>query len=155
MARNIYQGCYMRLIATGLGCLLLTGCISQLPEQEYQAIAYRTAAASICKSEGLISSDQFNHYATFQMQGYPSQFIYDSAKLNDLYRARMAQINSQPLSDADRSSLDLSCAEIATIAERVRPAGGAAAYRAPPAPLYVPTTTNCLTTYGYTRCTSY
>lgn len=145
----------MRLLAVGICYLLLTGCMSQLPEADYQRLADKTAVASVCKREGLLDADQFNYFAAFQMQGYPSQFIYDSAKLNDLYRARMAQINSQPLSDADRSSLDLSCAEIATIAERVRPAGGAAAYRAPPAPLYVPTTTNCLTTYGYTRCTSY
>lgn len=145
----------MRLIATGLGCLLLTGCISQLPEQEYQAIADRTAAASICKSEGLISSDQFNYYATFQMQGYPSQFSYDPAKLNNLYHARMAEVSTQALSSSDRINMGLFCADVATVADRVNPARATGAYSAPSVPVYVPTTTNCLTTYGYTRCSSY
>lgn len=145
----------MRILAAGLSCLLLTGCISQLPEQQYQAIADRTALASICKSENLISQDQFNYYATFQMQGYPSQFSYDPAKLNNMFQARMAQVSTQTLSATDRSNLDLGCAEIATVADRVSPAGNARAYSAPSVPVYVPATTNCLTTYGYTRCSSY
>ncbi|MNC02144.1 hypothetical protein D3C75_495140 [compost metagenome] len=145
----------MRILAAGLGCLLLTGCTSQLPEQTYQGIADRTALASICKRENLISQDQFNHYATFQMQEYPSQFSYDPAKLNNMFQARMTQVSTWELSATDRSNLDLKCAEIATVADRVSPAGNAGTYSAPSVPVYVPTTTNCLTTYGYTRCSSY
>lgn len=141
----------MRLIAAGLGCLLLTGCSVDLTEQQYQEISTRTAVASVCKREGFISANQFNHYATFQMKGYPSQFNYDPSKLNQMYAATKAQADATVVTDSDRSQLELICADFATVADRVSSPAPAVA----PAPVYTPSNTNCLTTYGYTHCTTY
>jgi len=137
----------MRLIAAVLGFLLLTGCSSNLTEQQYQEISTRTATAGICKREGLISTNQFNHYAIFQMKTYPSQFTYYPDKLNQMYADTKAQFDAAEITDSDRSQLELLCAAIATVADRVSPRATTVA----PAP----TNTNCITNNGYTSCMSY
>jgi hypothetical protein len=137
----------MRLIAAVLGFLLLTGCSSTLTEQQYREISTRTAGASICKREGFISANQFNHYVTFQMKTYPSQFNYDPDKLNQMYSAMKAEADVTVVKDSERTRLELVCADIATVADRVSSRATAVA----PAP----TTTNCVTNNGYTSCTSY
>jgi len=144
-----------RLFALGAvsACLLLSGCVTQLPDNEYQLIANRVSAASVCKREQLITADQFNNYASFQTQTYPGQFQYDAQKLGSVVESTMGLAASAPVTDADRAKVELVCANIATVADRVRPAGQPV--YVPQAPVYTPQTTNCITNYGYTTCSSY
>lgn len=134
--------------------LALTGCVTQLPESDYNQIAKSVGQASICKREQLMSVDQFNHYVVFQTQGYPSQYVYDPAKLDNMVRSSLGQAGATVVGESDRPLLEMMCANLATVADRVG-ARMQPTVTAPQSPTYTPRTTNCITNYGYTTCSSY
>ncbi|WMJ00164.1 hypothetical protein RBU55_01010 [Pseudomonas chlororaphis subsp. aurantiaca] len=143
-----------RIAITVASTLSLAGCVTQLPESDYQNIATRVAQASICKREQLMSVDQFNHYVVFQTQGYPSQYLYDQAKLGNMVQASLAQAGATVVGEADRPVMEMTCANLATVADRV---GARVRHTGvePQSPVYTPQTTNCITNYGYTTCSTY
>lgn len=143
-----------RIAITLVSALALTGCVTQLPESDYQFIATRVAQASICKREQMMSIDQFNHYVVFQTQGYPSQYLYDQTKLGNMVQASLMQAGAIEVGETERPVMEMTCADLATVADRVgaRMQPSAAV---PQQPVYTPKTTNCITNYGYTTCSSY
>lgn len=143
-----------RIAITLASALALTGCVTQLPESDYHHIATRVAQASICKREQLMSVNQFNHYVVFQTQGYPSQYLYDQAKLGNMVQASLAQAGATVVGEADRPVMELTCADLATVADRVG-ARMQPSVVAPQNPVYTPKNTNCITNYGYTTCSTY
>ena len=143
-----------RIAITFASALLLTGCVTQLPESDYYQIATRVAQASICKREQMMSVDQFNHYVVFQTQGYPSQYLYDQGKLGNMVQASLAQARTLEVGDADRPVMEMTCADLATVADRVG-ARMQPTVVAPQSPIYTPQNTNCITNYGYTTCSTY
>lgn len=143
-----------RIAITLASALTLAGCVTQLPESDYHHIATRVAQASICKREQLMSVNQFNHYVIFQTQGYPSQYLYDQAKLGNMVQASLVQAGAFVVGDSDRSVMEMTCAELATVADRVG-ARIQTSVEVPQIPVYTPKYTNCITNYGYTNCSSY
>lgn len=143
-----------RIALTLASALALSGCITQLPESDYQHIATRVAQASVCKREHLISVNQFNHYVVFQTQGYPSQYLYDQAKLGSMVQASLAQAGTIVVGETDRPVMQMTCADLATVADRVG-ARMQPSVVPPQNPMYTPKNTNCITNYGYTTCSSY
>lgn len=137
--------------------ILTAGCLvaaCATPFKDYEGTAQRTAIANLCEKEGYISSEAFSHYATFQMTEYPRQWIVDEQKLRSAYFAEVEKMSGWSISQSDREKIKLRCAEVATVAERVRPRSGGQ-QRVPEYNYTPPKTTNCLTTYGMTRCTTY
>ncbi len=70
-----------RIAVTLASSLALTGCMTQMPESEYQTISKLVSAAGLCKREQLITADQYNSFVSFQMQRRPAQYLYDQGKL--------------------------------------------------------------------------
>jgi hypothetical protein len=143
-----------RIALTLAAALALTGCATQLPESDYQTIATRVAQASICKREQLMTINQFNHYVVFQTQGYPSQYLYDQAKLNSMVQASLSKAGATIVDEADRQIMEMTCANLASVADRVG-AQMQPSVVAPQNPVYTPMNTHCITNYGYTTCSSY
>ena len=135
------------------GFAMLSGCAT--PFTDYNGTAKRVAIANLCEREKFISTSEFNSYAAFQFGEYAHQNmqIVDMPKLQSMYLNELEQGTKlmANASQRDREQLRLNCAQIATVAQKVAPG------RNSPAPQLVPTaptTTNCMTTQGWTRCTS-
>lgn len=136
-----------------IGSIALVGCAT--PFKDYDGTAKRVAIANLCEREKLISTSEFNSYASFQFGEYAHQNyqIVDMPVLEAKYVLELEQ-GTKWLANAsqfDRERLRLNCAEVATVAQRVAPGRSSAAPQ-----FIVPraTTTNCLTTQGWTRCTT-
>ena len=142
----------LQITATAISLTILTGCATQF--NDYEGTAWRTAVANICQSEGYITQEQFNYYSSFQMGSYAHQWIVDENKLQSMYYDAVNTLKRQDLKDSrTQEQLRLNCGQVATVAERVKPGG--TAQQAQQGYQYTPpTTTNCMTTYGWTRCTS-
>ncbi|WP_372739789.1 hypothetical protein [Neptunomonas sp.] len=120
--------------------------------QDYKLTANRTALANVCERQGFITKDQFSYYATFQMNEYPEQWIVDKEKLQRMYFSKLEEIKKVDFEAAElQEELKLNCAKIAVAAERVKPNRNT---QQPALQSTNPTTTNCFTTSGYTRCTT-
>lgn len=140
------------VIAIASACLL-SACAT--PFRDYEGTANRVALANICEKEGLISNEAFSHYASFQFGEYPRQWIVDEGKLRSMYLSTIDRSgNWRPRTEREREEFRLNCAQIATVAQRVRPSASAQQQIAPTNTYTPPTTTNCMTTYGWTRCTT-
>jgi len=133
--------------------VFLSGCVSQF--KDYEGTAARATLANICQREGFITSEQFSYYASFQLSEYPRNYAVDFNMLNSMYLSKVEESKNHNFKNpSDQEKLRISCAQVATVAERVKPSG----YQQQNAPGYQytpPQTTNCFTTYGYTRCTTY
>lgn len=143
-----------RIAVTLASSLALTGCMTQMPESEYQTISKLVSAAGLCKREQLITADQYNSFVSFQMQRRPAQYLYDQGKLWNMVQSYSAEADAMVLTDADRSKAQIACAQVASAADemaRMSQAPGVA----PQMPVYTPRNTNCITNYGYTTCSSY
>lgn len=137
-----------------IGPILLTGCASR--PFDYEGIAKRAAIASVCERERLITSGEFSSYTSFQLGEYAGQYSHDPSKLRSMYLDQVQESRKYTFNtDSDRDLLRMHCAEISTVAKRVAPNNNAARQNSSPAYQYQPpTTTNCMTTYGWTRCTT-
>lgn len=134
--------------------LALTGCMTHMTESDYQDIATRVAQASICKREQMMSVDQFNNYLVFQTRGYPSQYLYDQGRLGSMVQDSLSRASVTEVSDSDRPIMEVTCANLAIVADRVG-ANMQPAVAVPQLPIYTPRYANCITNYGYTTCSSY
>jgi len=143
-----------RILVALASALALPGCMTQMPESDYQDIAIRVAQASICKREQMMGVDQFNHYVVFQTRGYPSQYLYDQSRLGSMVQDSLSRASVTELSDSDRPIMEVACANLAIVADRLG-ANMQPAAAAPQVPIYTPRYTNCITNYGYTTCSSY
>lgn len=133
--------------------LLTVGCATNF--NDYEGASQRAAVANICQRQGLITANDFAHYAELQIGWGPRQnmTIVDDAKLRDMYLQKVERlVRWEPRNSAELEQFRLQCAHVSVVASRVRGAGS------PPsqsAPIYTPPiTTNCTTTYGWTRCTT-
>lgn len=132
---------------------LLVACAT--PFKDYEGTAKRVAIANICEREGYVSNEAFSHYASFQMGEYPRQWIVDEQKLRTMYFSEVEKsADWKPRTQSEREQFRLMCAQVATVAERVRPNASTQQQRVPENSYTPPKTTNCLTTYGWTRCTT-
>ena len=142
------------LILAALTTLIASGCATQF--NDYEGASNRAAVARICQQQGFITSDDFAHYSALQMGWGPRQnwTIVDDNKLQTMYLQKVEQYSRwKPNSSAEVERFKLQCADISVVASRVRNAGATATQSVP---AYTPpTTTNCMTTYGWTRCTTY
>lgn len=142
-------------IAMSIACTtLISGCAT--PFRDYEGTANRVALANICEREGHISKEAFASYASFQFGEYASQWTVDRAQLQSMYLTEVERTAKwRPSTARETEQLRLNCAEISTVAMRVSPK--ARATQQEPAPIYKINpvqTTNCMTTYGWTRCTT-
>lgn len=129
--------------------LLLSGCATEF--RDYEGTSKRVALANVCEREGYITQEQFSYYSSFQMGSYAHQWIVDDNRLRSMYFQELNNLKKQDLKSAEaREYLKLYCGEIATVAARVKP-GGTQQQTNQYTP---PKTTNCMTTYGWTHCTS-
>ena len=129
--------------------LLLSGCATEFTD--YEGTSKRVALANVCQSEGYITQEQFSYYSSFQMNSYAHQWIVDDNKLRSMYFQEVENLKRHDLNSTEsREQLKLYCAEIATVSARVQPgATQQQSYQYTP-----PTSTNCMTTYGWTHCTT-
>lgn len=132
---------------------LLSGCAT--PFKDYEGTAKRVALANVCEREGFISYEAFSNYASFQFGEYARQWTVDEGKLKSMYLHEAERsANWKPRIQSETEQLRLSCGQIATVAQRVRPGGGAQQQSVPTYQYTPQQTTNCMTTYGWTRCTT-
>jgi hypothetical protein len=140
-------------LVAALAASLMTGCATQF--NDYEGSAHRAAVANVCQKRGMITSDDFAHYSALQMGWGPRQnmTIVDDNKLQSMYLQKVEQFNRWgSLSPNDLERLRLQCADISVVSSRLR---GNSSANTPIIPTYTPpTTTNCMTTYGWTRCTT-
>lgn len=107
-------------VLAAISLISLSGCATEF--KDYEGTAHRTALANICEQEGFISSSEFYNYSSFQMNGFPSQWIYDKQKLQQMYYDKVDLLKRYSYKDSrSREMLNLECGHIATVAERVRP----------------------------------
>ena len=136
-----------------LSVLLMSGCATQF--DDYEGSSTRAAVANACQQRELITSDDFAHYSALQMGWGARQnmTIVDDSKLKSMYLHKVAQFRRwEPRNSTELEEFKLRCADISVVASRVRGVGSNSSQSAP---VYrAPTTTNCMTTYGWTRCTT-
>lgn len=135
-----------------LSSVLLVACAT--PFNDYEGTAKRVAVANVCEREGMISSETFSYYSSFQFGEYAQQWETDNQRLQSMYFDELSRLeNWKPQTSRDKEQLKLRCGEITTVAERIRP-GNRAPAKSPEFTFKPPTTTNCYTTMGWTRCTT-
>ncbi|MHB8948751.1 MAG: hypothetical protein ACYC4S_06775 [Rhodoferax sp.] len=142
-----------KLSIAALSSGLILGCAT--PFNDYEGTAKRVAMANLCESKGFISSNAFSNYASYQFGEYAHQNmqIVDDNKLRQIYLNQVKIFRNYNITDADLENIKINCAEISTVAQRVNPS--AVQQRSSPSYLYTPpVTANCMTTYGWTRCTT-
>jgi hypothetical protein len=130
----------------------LTGCAT--PFRDYDATANRAAIANLCEREKLISTQDFNSYVRFQF----GEYAHQNMQIVDMPRLKTKYLNEfergtkflENASQSDRELLRLRCAQIPSSA-RVAPSQSAAFPQYFPP---IPKTTNCMTTQGWTHCTT-
>lgn len=136
-----------------LGSIFFAGCASK--PFDYEGTAHRAAYAGICQREGLITPDEFSSYTSFQLDEYAKQWSHDRRTLEAIYLDQLDQNRKVKInSERDRDELKMNCANISTVAKRVNPNNAARKQSTPEYQYKPPTTTNCMTTYGWTRCTT-
>lgn len=132
---------------------LAAGCATNF--NDYEGASQRAAVANICQRQGFITPDDFAHYSDLQIGWGPRQnmTIVDDAKLRNMYLERVDNLGRwEPRNPTELESFRLQCAHVSVVASRVR---GNASQPSQSAPIYrPPITTNCMTTYGWTRCTT-
>lgn len=132
---------------------LLSGCATQF--KDYEGTAKRVALANICERERFISYEAFSNYASFQFGEFAHQWTVDEEKLKSMYLHETEKYaNWKPSIQSETEQLRLNCGQIASVAQRVRPGNGAKQQSEPAYQYTPPRTTNCMTTYGWTRCTT-
>lgn len=142
-----------RILGTFLSACLLSACAT--PFKDYEGTSKRVALANICEKEGLISTQAFSNYASFQFGEYARQWIVDEQKLKSMYFEEVERsANWKPSTPKEKEEMRLYCGQIATVAERVRPGANAQQSQSTGYTYTPPKTTNCMTTYGWTRCTT-
>jgi len=100
--------------------IFLSGCAFS----DYEGTAQRAALANICEQEGFISYKDFAYYTSFQMGEYAHQNMQqvDDNKLYSMYQNEVEKYNRYDLkSPMSRENLRTGCANIAVVAERVKP----------------------------------
>lgn len=142
-------------VSFGVAVLIpfISGCATDF--DDYAGATNRAAVANMCVKNGLINNDDFSHYVELQMGWGARQnmTIVDDQKMKSMYLANVENFNRQVITPAVKESLRVECANIAVVASRVR---GQTSTPRNSAPAYTPPrTTNCITNYGYTTCTSY
>jgi len=143
----------LKLLGLILTASLLSACATQF--KDYEGTSKRVALANVCEREGLISKEAFSHYASFQFGEYARQYIVDEQKLRSMYFEEVERsANWKPTTLKDREEIRLHCAQIATVAARVRPGANSQQSQSSGYTYTPPKTTNCMTTYGWTRCTT-
>lgn len=131
----------------------VSGCASQ-PYRDYDSATSRAAVANMCERKGLVTSEDFAHYSELQMGWGPRQFgSVDSEKMQSLYLEKVAQYKQFEISDESaKERFKMRCAEVTVVASRVKGKNSAPSQSFP---TFTPTkTTNCMTTFGLTRCTT-
>lgn len=142
-----------RLLLLLVSFTALSGCAT--PFQDYEGTSQRVALANICERQGHISKEAFASYASFQFGGYASQWTVDQARLQSMYLTEVERsANWKPGTIRESEQLRLNCAQIATVAQRVAPNSSPPQPASPSNQYRPPQTTNCLTTNGWTRCTT-
>lgn len=142
-----------KAVAITLSASLIAGCATQF--EDYEGSSLRAAVANICQQRGFITPDDFAHYSALQMGWGARQnmTIVDDAKLQSMYLQKVEQFSRwEPRSSTELERFRLRCADISVVASRVRGVGSNSIQSGPT--YRAPTTTNCMTTYGWTRCTT-
>jgi hypothetical protein len=135
-----------------ISAALLAGCAT--PFRDYEGTAKRVAVANLCEREGMISSEAFSYYSSYQFGEYAQQWEVDKQRLQSMYFDELKRLEYwKPQTSMDKEQLKLRCGEITTVAQRVRP-GNRAPTQQPEFIFKAPSTTNCFTTNGWTRCTT-
>lgn len=131
--------------------VLLASCAAQ-EIKDYDGYAARAAVASVCEQRGLVSTADYAAYMDLQMGWGPRQFgTVNDERMQAIYRTKFNELSRIEIrSEADKQQFRVACANVTNAAANLR-AGSARQI----APAYTPPiTTNCVTTYGLTRCTS-
>ncbi len=104
---------------------LFLACIMQgCAFNDYEGTAQRAALANICEQEGFVSYREFAYYNSFQLGEYAHQNMQkvDDNKLNSMYLNEVEKFKRYNLkSPESRANLRTTCANVAVVAERVRP----------------------------------
>lgn len=104
---------------------LFLACIMQgCAFNDYEGTAQRAALANICEQEGFVSYREFAYYTSFQLGEYAHQNMQqvDDNKLNSMYLNEVEKFKRYNLkSPESRANLRTACANVAVVAERVRP----------------------------------
>lgn len=133
--------------------LLASGCATDF--SDYEGATHRAALANLCEQRGLVSSDDFAHYSALQMGWGARQNMrrVDDQKMRSMYLQKVEQFSRwEPKTESDKQDLRMRCADITVVASRVKGVNSAPSQSFP---AYTPPkTTNCMTTYGWTRCTT-
>ncbi|MDX9963628.1 hypothetical protein [Desulfobacter postgatei] len=143
-----------KLVLSLTALFLLSSCTAF---KDYEGTAQRAAIANICQQEGFISYEQFSYYVGFQFGEYAHQNFQkvDDNKLGSMYQAYVEELSRYNLkSDESRRNLHMQCAQILTVAERVKPTGTPQILTKPNSDSDGPKTTRCFTTGGVTTCTT-
>lgn len=132
-------------------CALFASCAAQ-EIKDYDGYAARAALASVCEQRGLVSTTDYAAYMDLQMGWGPRQFgTVNEEKMQAIYRTKVNELSRIEIrSESDKQQFRVACANVTNAAANLRAGAGRQS-----SPTYTaPITTNCVTTYGLTRCTS-
>ncbi len=111
---------FLKSLLAPIAVLALHGCAFN----DYHGTAQRSALANICEQEGFISYKEFAYYISFQMGEYPHQNMkqVDENKLRQMYEDEVEKLKRYNLKSSEsQKNLRTACANVAVVAERVRP----------------------------------
>lgn len=129
----------------------VAGCATPFTDLEYRETISRVSMANICEREKLLKNDDYNVYTAYQLTlGEQNRRIVDTAKMQKLYLDDLERVRTLSFIPAELDKIRPYCANIGVVAYRIRQQG------TQQIPVWVPRTitTNCMTTYGWTRCTT-
>lgn len=107
--------------------IIIVSSLSGCAFNEYEGVTQRAALANVCEQEGLITSKEFAYYTSFILGQYPHQNMQqvDDSKLYSMYLNQVEIYNRYDRnSPQSREYLRTGCANVAVVAERVRPQNG-------------------------------
>ncbi len=131
----------------------VSGCAAPFTDLDYRNTIGRVSIASICQREKLISNDDYNVYTAYQLSlGQQNRQSVDSNKMQQLYMDELRRLQTVSFTPKEVDNLRPHCVNVGVVTHRIRQQG----YQQQ-IPVWIPpptTTTNCMTTYGWTRCTT-
>lgn len=142
----------MKLLFATLTLAMIAGCASPYTDFEYGETISRVSVAGICEREKLLNNDDYNVYTAYQLSlGQQNRRIVDNGRMQKLYMDDLERIRTVKFTPAELDKVRPYCVNVGVVAHRIRQQG-----TQQQSPVWVPSTvtSNCMTTYGWTRCTT-
>ena len=140
------------LFSTLILTTALAGCATRFTDLDYSDTMSRVSMANLCQHQKLLNNDDYNVYTAYQLTlGQQNGRIVDTARMQKLYMDDLERVRTLRFTPTELEKVRPYCVNIGMVAHRIRQQSSQ------PMPVWTPQptlTTNCMTTYGWTRCTT-